>query len=215
MKSADDRRAVHPRRFRLLDAVVLTGATGLALAACRPLMVLDGSFAPLYLGTPSDWFFHARFDRDFFETPYGVYYWAAIGANFLAAWLLALLPLNLCEPRSPRRRWATRPGAVASLSFGVVATIAAASCLILGLSGLLHASPAVGALTSRPYADPRRLFMIVPPATGMAIAASWLMLAIGGRWRSEPSWIDRAGRALGWAWVALTPLYLWVALLSE
>ncbi|MDG3005358.1 hypothetical protein [Paludisphaera mucosa] len=32
---------------------------------------------------------------------------------------------------------------------------------------------------------------------GMAVAVAWIILAAGARWRAEPAWIDRAGRALG------------------
>jgi hypothetical protein len=35
------------------------------------------------------------------------------------------------------------------------------------------------------------------------------MLALGGRWRADPGWIDRAGRALGLFWVATIPMRGW------
>jgi hypothetical protein len=40
------------------------------------------------------------------------------------------------------------------------------------------------------------------PEAGFAVAGAWLALALGGRWRPEPSWIDRLGRAVGWLWIA-------------
>jgi hypothetical protein len=42
-----------------------------------------------------------------------------------------------------------------------------------------------------------------------AVVASWVALALARRWRPEPSWVDRAGRALGAYWIALS-LYRWV-----
>ena len=30
--------------------------------------------------------------------------------------------------------------------------------------------------------------------TGLAVAAAWMALLLTGRWRAEPSWIDRAGQ---------------------
>ena len=36
-----------------------------------------------------------------------------------------------------------------------------------------------------------------------AIAGAWLIMAIGGWWRPERGWIDRLGRAVGAAWIAL------------
>jgi hypothetical protein len=35
----------------------------------------------------------------------------------------------------------------------------------------------------------------------VAILAMWIVLAIGRRWRAEPHWRDRLGRALGMAWI--------------
>ena len=44
---------------------------------------------------------------------------------------------------------------------------------------------------------------------GTAIAASWILLLVSGQWRPERSWIDRAGRVLGWFWIAALPLTSW------
>jgi hypothetical protein len=41
---------------------------------------------------------------------------------------------------------------------------------------------------------------------GWAVAVSWLTIALIGRWRPEPSWVDRAGRALGCIWILLGPI---------
>jgi hypothetical protein len=45
---------------------------------------------------------------------------------------------------------------------------------------------------------------------GVAVASSWLLLLVSGRWRPEPSWIDRSGRVLGWIWIAILPLTCWL-----
>jgi hypothetical protein len=34
-----------------------------------------------------------------------------------------------------------------------------------------------------------------------AVVVAWVILLLSGRWRSEPSWIDRLGRALGVFWI--------------
>ena len=36
---------------------------------------------------------------------------------------------------------------------------------------------------------------------GLAVAASWLGLALGGRWRRPADWIDATGRVVGIAWI--------------
>jgi len=44
---------------------------------------------------------------------------------------------------------------------------------------------------------------------GVAVASSWVLLLVSRQWRPERSWIDRAGRALGWFWIAILPLTCW------
>jgi hypothetical protein len=36
---------------------------------------------------------------------------------------------------------------------------------------------------------------------GQIVAVMWIVLAAAGVWQSEPGWIDRAGRCLGWYWI--------------
>ncbi len=40
--------------------------------------------------------------------------------------------------------------------------------------------------------------------TGLAIAAVWVVLALGGRWRPARNWADRLGRIVGTCWIAAT-----------
>ena len=42
----------------------------------------------------------------------------------------------------------------------------------------------------------------------VAVLASWTLMAALGRWRAEATWIDRAGRAIGFSWVAMA-LSIW------
>ncbi len=54
------------------------------------------------------------------------------------------------------------------------------------------------------------LLLTVSHSAGMAVAAALLALWIGGWWHPAPTWNDRAGRALGWYWIAvclLDPFY--------
>jgi hypothetical protein len=43
---------------------------------------------------------------------------------------------------------------------------------------------------------------------GLAVLVAWLVLIVSGRWRPEHSWLDDAGRALGWACLALSAFTL-------
>jgi len=45
----------------------------------------------------------------------------------------------------------------------------------------------------------------IPSEIGCAVAAVWAVQVIGGRFRAEPSWIDRLGRALGVFWIGMIP----------
>jgi len=38
---------------------------------------------------------------------------------------------------------------------------------------------------------------------GFAVAATWFALWVGRWWRPETTWIDRAGRVLGWYWISM------------
>ena len=48
----------------------------------------------------------------------------------------------------------------------------------------------------------------------LAVITSWLALLLSGRWRAEPSWLDRAGRVFGCYWVGLWLFRWYLVLLS-
>jgi hypothetical protein len=50
---------------------------------------------------------------------------------------------------------------------------------------------------------------------GYAVAAAWLTLAIGRRWRPEPTWVDRSGRAIGFFWLLMIPMYMLINITSQ
>jgi hypothetical protein len=49
-----------------------------------------------------------------------------------------------------------------------------------------------------------------PAVVGGAVGAGWIALAVGRAWRAEPSWVDRAGRFLGSAWLVTIPAIVWI-----
>lgn len=177
-----------PRRFRLPDALVLIAGTALGLAAIR--LASESTQYPNLTddltALPIRW------------SPYRI-------STYLACWLflaspallvgsLTLAVLTLYRPRPPLRRLLRQPGFLACLTTLVVAAAAAAR-EALGwwmdptfdrdlnplTFGLLHAA-SVGPV-------------------GVAILASWIALALSGRWRPVPSWLDRVGRLLGLVWI--------------
>jgi hypothetical protein len=42
---------------------------------------------------------------------------------------------------------------------------------------------------------------VQPLPLAAAVAGSWLVLFMDGRWRPEPSWLDRMARCLGLYWL--------------
>ena len=47
------------------------------------------------------------------------------------------------------------------------------------------------------------VWLLVPVAPGLTVLGAWMALIVGGRWRSDPSWVDRLGRFLGVFWVLM------------
>jgi hypothetical protein len=186
------------RRFTLLDAVVLVGATGVSL------MVANLRFLPMLAIKLSSAATHRS----------GGHALAALAERLpelgplLVIYAPVLLALRLRRPRPPLRRLAVQPGF----------TACAAIALVYAAGGLLHS---VGQSLESRYANPAavkvtslvwvwNILYTHQLAGGYAVSAAWLVLIVGRRWRPEASWIDRAGRALGLIFVALVPLLtLW------
>ena len=132
----------------------------------------------------------------------------------LAAWTLALAVLGVRRLRPRRRRLSRRPGVMACL----VAALALVPVTVPALLWALCASrsPNVGLwalFASRsPNVGREAVFALCAVfgsvQAGAAILACWATMALAGRWRPEPTWIDRLGRLLGVAWLALAPLQL-------
>ncbi len=102
---------------------------------------------------------------------------------FLLVWSFCLLCLRLIQPRPPWSTLVRQPG-----SWACVGSILG---VLLGYALEL-------------FTKIKAPSVIVP---AMVILV-WIVLAVSRKWQGEPSWIDRAGRALGVLWVATIPLYL-------
>lgn len=105
-----------------------------------------------------------------------------VGLLFVAS--PAVLVLRFRRLRPPFRPLACRPG-----------TLACASATLAWL-GLIYLTQVT------------RFFQSFPLVGGSSIVAAWVALGWLGLWRlrgwqPEPSWLDRLGRALGIAWLAI------------
>ncbi len=121
--------------------------------------------------------------------------------------------------RRPGRNWrfgrVRRPGAVACLAATVVlpfelllATLGPTRFLQTNVwykADIQEAAIRHLSLSDRPprnLEDPFfNMLNGMPRHAGLMVAGAWLALILAGTWRPERSWLDRAGRALGWFWI--------------
>jgi hypothetical protein len=102
---------------------------------------------------------------------------------FLIVWTISLLILRLRQPRpEPALLW-RQPGWC-----GCVAAVAGVATGLAEEAVIEWPAPTV----------------VVPAA----VVIAWLVLLLTRRWSAEASWIDRAGRCLGLAWIGMIPLFV-------
>jgi hypothetical protein len=141
---------------------------------------------------------------------------------YLMAWTLAFPILRLRRPRPPWRALSRQPGMMAC-SVATLVLLVQLSAIILAwaLAWLWVAIGPVPAPTAwslgatvrdaSPLVDLGFSIYAGFGASAWAaegIAGAWLIMALGGWWRPEPSAIDRLGRALGAIWIGLMVLYV-------
>jgi cation transport ATPase len=171
------------RRFRLIDAVVLVATAALMLSTGRLVR----------------WFWA----------------WATPVSSFgtwetrWMAWSLALAALGLAPSlyvlASPAARRGLRSGAPGLLVPAVIAAVLAVRACIWLAQGQI-----AKAFEGRPgFYRPEWSLLVMNylrddfrGEVAVGIAASWLALAIVGRWNPEPAWDDRLGRFAGALWFA-------------
>jgi hypothetical protein len=173
--------APRPRRLDIWDALILAVATAVGFA----LPVRLTTEAYVYTGEPPSVGELVILNGIDAVRP------------FLMVWPPACLILRLRRPRPPSRRLARQPGMAAC---GIATLVLVGLCVGHGLAWPVAASPV------------KELWMMLRSIVAnayyaeAAIAGAWLIMALGGWWRPERSAIDRIGRALGAAWVALMVL---------
>jgi hypothetical protein len=182
-----------PRRFHLVDGMILVAATGAGFAWARFNFGPEGQIAGL-------WSKSATSTR-----------WLADGITaglmgtlpVLFTWTLAVLAIRLRRPRPRMRVLARQPGFVGC----------SAACLAVSLCSVM---PILSLAAGKDAHVVRWFLLNYTPEPAFAVFGAWFSLALGGSWRPEPSWIDRTGRILGLGWflanavnAARIALYLW------
>jgi hypothetical protein len=132
-------------------------------------------------------------------------------AVLIAPITLAVLIMRLRRPRPPFSRCFRQPGAAAcaaATTFFVLDVLTRLLDLIFRFSAdrmgvVFH----TGSMTTSLRYHVDNLFgplaLWVGEWSGMAVAGAYLALWATGLWRSQPSWIDRTGRVLGWLWMLM------------
>ena len=173
---ADSKTSCRP--FTLLDGMILVAGVGAGFAWLRARLPeyqdeLDGM-----LGSRSRWSDIA---------------FNAAGILLILGSMLVLI-LRLRKPRPKMRQVARQPGFGAC--FTAVAIAIGCFYSELTYSMFYRAEyPAISGAWHFESFNPR-------DETAYAIAAIWLLFALGRIGRREPGWIDRSGRVLGWCWIA-------------
>jgi hypothetical protein len=185
-----------PRRLDIWDALILVIATAVGFVL-RSATAASGAEEP----SPGD----------------GSVILGGIDAArpFLVTWTLTFLILRLRRPHPRWRMMARQPGMAACgvatlVLIGLIVGICPEPIFISAAPGSSPvAAPAPGAPVPARLSRARALLSSLRanfPCTAYAEDASagaWLIMALGGWWRPERSGIDRLGRALGAAWIAV------------
>ena len=178
--------ATPPRRFTLFEGMVLIAATAVGIACSRAMWLALG----ISTTWPDTWAAWLEFAAIVFGTTWPI----------LAVWTVAILFLRLLKPRPRWRRLTRQPGLIACLA--VTTTLAFLVSVVVGISvvdviimGFKRIN--LSALLNE-FAE--LLIFVTPILIQIGVLCAWTTLAVTGRWRSERSWIDGAGRLIGVAW---------------
>ncbi len=181
-----------PRRgFRVLDAMMLVAATALGCGWMSAICGDDDGFYDLWRGVVCDW---PSYD---ILTTVGEksLELALVTIPFIAMGTLALIPIRFVGSRPRFHRLACQPGLIAAGASGVAILVMGLPTLVAGLTA--------GANSNLVLRMPVTFTVSVAMAGGLAVLVSWMTLLVTGRWRAEPSWIDRLGRSMGFFWIAI------------
>jgi hypothetical protein len=177
MRYRNRRHRVPSRRLGLLDAMIVILALAPAFVILRSRCELLGQQgSPNYLHTTGAFI--------------------AVCHAFLMALTAALTVIGL-SGRGPRLRARLRRP-------GMAACIAATAAIVVMTSRM-----SIKTYSMMSHLDSFRVEDLCYQITdeqvrpGFAVVGAWFMLLVSAAWRPEASWLDRAGRLLGWLWIGM------------
>jgi hypothetical protein len=182
--------------LNITDLIIFNAATAIALGLA--LVCVD----------PDDLFAEVIDDSVTFRLVGTVDKYVTATIPLPATWTLTLLILRVSRHRLPLRSLVRRPGGTACVAAAVVLAIRTAGLLFLGIKTGFDLGQTNLMVDWRAWLQ---MYYIVPLGSevGLAVAASWVTMAVNGRWRPEPGWPDRLGRGLGVYWIGIIPFFTW------
>jgi hypothetical protein len=188
------------RKFGLLDAMILIVAFAVGLAV----------HLRLFRFRQGDWFDNKDLDE--------ILNFLVRGITFASCWLavltVALTVIGLRRPRPALRCLARQPGAVACWSVMLTTVLVIAPLLVLPTVGS-YLLPEGSMMVDVWDLLPDFFLFIIP--VGAAVACSWTVGRLVGRWDDGGGWTERAGRGVGVGWLVVSflgSLVLWANLLG-
>jgi hypothetical protein len=166
------------RRFTLADGMILVAASAIGIALIR----VSQASVPIFDSNPAIEYLYAS-------------------AWVPCLWTASMVLVGVRGPCPGRRRLARSPGWMACLgaSFGAM-TLAVVNWAFYGLSRIAG-GPSMWFLDLGNWVWLTTRALWAGP--GLMVAATWMTLAVGGRWRPERVWTERVGIALGAYWILL------------
>lgn len=188
-QSTDDAAPGGPfptRPFGLADAMIVVGASAVGLALARgPAAFLSAKLPQLLDPYPP-----------VHRTMLFLLYGSTAVYPMVIALTAGAIGLRLRRPRPTCLRLARQPGWIACL--------AAVLVFLIGLTRRIPVSIRSTGTTLDSFLFTE--WIRASEECGYAVIGAWLTMGLLGRWRPEPSWIDRLGRALGVAWIGAVVL---------
>ena len=180
-----------PIRFRLRDALILIAATAAGFGMARAVWVEHERWRAYPSTTP--WFNFWRFDTAM----------TAISA-FVACLGLGVLVASVISDRRSFRRKLAAPGIIPPLvQFLSSAYSAACWAPTWVWMATGHPTNAMG------WIDIQQVVRgLISGGPGTCVAIAWIIQAANGRFRPEPTWLDRSGRAIGVYWIGYSLVWI-------
>ncbi len=185
------------RRITIADAMLLVMGTAIGIAWTRYWLLLEQDSYEAGLDRLTGFARNMRLAR----------WWAEALSCCILSLSVTWMVVRLRKPRLSIRRLSRQPGFVsttAALTAFAVDSFFDITAWMTGLIQVFDAPRWSLAWWGDVWED--MILSLCLRTLCAAVVVAWLLLAISGRWRREPGWIDGIGTALGFYWLLVPPL---------